>query len=57
MDDAVKLAVEAASGEHLPGAADKIAAHFDELYVASPEGFIPQWRRPSREMLITWETR
>ncbi len=57
MEGAVKLAVESASGESVDGAADTVRAHFDELWAASPEGFIPQWRRPSREMLITWESR
>lgn len=57
VEDAVKLAVEAASGENVPGAPETVRAHFDELFAPSPEGFAPRWRRPSREMLITWETR
>lgn len=56
VDDAVKLAVDAAAGEKVAGAADTIRAHFDELYASSAEGFIPRWPLPSREMLITWET-
>lgn len=56
LEDAVKLAVEVASGSSVAWAEDTIRAHFDELYAASPEGFVPRWRRPSREMLITWET-
>ena len=57
VDDAVKLALNVSSGESLSGAEETIRAHFDELYASSPGGFIPQWRRRSREMLITWETR
>ena len=56
VDDAVKLALNVSSGERLGGAEETIRSHFDELYSPSPEGFIPRWRKPSREMLITWET-
>ncbi|MEP6870426.1 MAG: methyltransferase domain-containing protein [Anaerolineaceae bacterium] len=56
IDDAVKLAVDVAAGNDVPGAAEIIRAHFDELYAPSAEGFIPRWRLPSREMLISWET-
>ena len=56
VDEAVKSAIDAAIGATNPGAEDKIRAHFDELYAPSKEGFVPRWRRPSREMLITWET-
>jgi hypothetical protein len=28
---------------------------FDELFAASPEGFIPRYVTPGREILITWE--
>ena len=56
VEDAVKLAVEVASGSSVARAEDTIRAHFDELYAPSPEGFVPLWRLPSREMLITWET-
>ncbi|MEP7214962.1 MAG: methyltransferase domain-containing protein [Anaerolineaceae bacterium] len=57
VDDAVKLAVEVAAGNEVSGAAEKVRQHFDELYAQSAEGFVPRWRLPSREMLITWETR
>ena len=56
IDEAVRSAVEWAIGATNPGAAEKVRAHFDELYAPSPEGFVPLWRLPSREMLITWET-
>jgi hypothetical protein len=32
-----------------------IEARFEELFEATPEGFIPTWGAPSREVLITWE--
>ncbi|MEO6398870.1 MAG: class I SAM-dependent methyltransferase, partial [Tepidiformaceae bacterium] len=56
VDDAVKLALEAASAQNAPGAEAKIRENFDDLYAPSPEGFVPRWRRPNREMLITWQT-
>ena len=31
-------------------------AHFDELFTPSEAGFVPQWRKEMREVLITWET-
>ena len=33
-----------------------IEANFEKLHEEFGEGFRPLWRRPSREMLITWET-
>ncbi len=33
-----------------------IEANFEKLHEEFAEGFRPLWRRPSREMLITWET-
>ncbi len=56
VDDAVKLALDVASGNDVPGATEKVRAQFDELYAPSPAGFVPRWRLPSREMLITWGT-
>ena len=32
-----------------------IEARFDELFTAGPEGFIPRYVAPGREILITWE--
>jgi hypothetical protein len=32
-----------------------LKARFDELFTAGPEGFIPRYVAPSREILITWE--
>jgi hypothetical protein len=32
-----------------------LEARFDELFTAGPEGFIPRYVAPGREILITWE--
>jgi hypothetical protein len=32
-----------------------LEARFDELFAASPDGFIPRWITPGREILITWQ--
>jgi hypothetical protein len=32
-----------------------LEARFDELFAASPEGFVPRFITPGREVLITWE--
>jgi hypothetical protein len=32
-----------------------LETQFDELFVASPEGFVPRFITPGREILITWE--
>ena len=32
-----------------------LEARFDELFTAGPEGFIPRYVRPGREILITWQ--
>ena len=32
-----------------------LEARFDELFTASPEGFVPRYVTPGREILITWE--
>jgi hypothetical protein len=32
-----------------------LEARFDELFAASPDGFIPRYVTPGREILITWE--
>jgi hypothetical protein len=32
-----------------------LEARFDELFAASPEGFLPRYVAPSREILITWQ--
>ena len=36
-------------------ARNAIEPRFEELYVASPEGYRPLWRKPMREVLVTWE--
>ena len=53
---AVAFALQSANGEALAGAAGVVHAHFDELFSPSPEGFVPRWIPPVREMLITWVT-
>ena len=30
--------------------------HFNELFTPREAGFVPQWRKEMREVLITWET-
>jgi hypothetical protein len=32
-----------------------LEARFDELFAAGPEGFIPRYIAPGREILITWQ--
>ncbi|MBQ10350.1 MAG: hypothetical protein CMJ45_02235 [Planctomyces sp.] len=32
-----------------------IEPRFDDLFDASPEGYQPRWRKPMKEVLITWE--
>jgi hypothetical protein len=32
-----------------------LESRFEELFVASPEGFIPRYVSPGREILITWQ--
>jgi len=32
-----------------------LESRFDELFAASPEGFVPRYITPGREILITWE--
>lgn len=35
---------------------EAVREYFDELFVAEPEGFIPQWLPYVKQVLITWET-
>lgn len=40
-----------------PTAAEtRIRANFGRLFARNETGFLPAWRAPTREMLITWET-
>ena len=32
-----------------------LETRFDELFAAGPDGFIPRWITPGREILITWQ--
>ena len=54
LDDAIAFALRAANAEGLPGAAETVKAHFDQLFSTIPGGFAPAWAPYSREMLITW---
>ena len=37
-------------------ARETISQNFDRLFAFDGEGYRPQWRQPSRELLITWLT-
>jgi hypothetical protein len=34
---------------------DLLETRFDELFATGPDGFIPRWITPGREILITWQ--
>lgn len=53
-ETAVQLALQRGGAEHIEGAAAVVEAHFEELFHASPEGFVPRWIPPVKELLITW---
>jgi SAM-dependent methyltransferase len=53
-EDAIRMAIQRAGAEHLPDAAETVEAHFDELFAAAADGFVPKWTPRTREMLITW---
>jgi hypothetical protein len=53
-EEAIRFAVHRGDAEDIAGAAAIVEAHFDELFTATPEGFVPRWVPPTREMLITW---
>ena len=50
--EAIRYAVERGSAEQIPRAAEIVEAHFDQLFTASPGGFLPAWVPPAREILI-----
>ena len=35
----------------------RLEARFDELFKQTPDGYVPAWIHPGREVLITWEPR
>lgn len=45
-----------AEGEHRERALRSLEERFDQLFAADEEGYRVVWRRPMRELLITWET-
>jgi hypothetical protein len=51
---AIQFAIARGNAERLPGAAQTVEAHFDELFAPVDGGFAPKWTPPTREMLITW---
>ena len=57
-EEAVELAMQGRwlSPEDRPRARDTIAAHFQDLFTQSPEGYRPIWWQDERELLISWET-
>ena len=52
---AVQAALEEVDPSDHPRAAGIIENRFDELFQLRPDGYIPLWREPMKEMLITWE--
>ncbi len=36
-------------------ARNAIEPRFEDLFAASPDGYRPLWRKPMREVLVTWE--
>ena len=52
---AVQAAVEEINPPDHPRAAGIIDSRFDELFRTGPDGYVPLWRGPMKEMLITWE--
>lgn len=58
-EEALQLVLEGRwlQQEDRPRAREVFEQHFDQLFSSGPDGYRPQWREPSRELLITWETR
>ena len=54
---ALQMAVEDIDSSDRPRAARVIENRIDELFRPGPNGYVPLWRGPMKEMLITWETR
>ena len=52
---AVQVAVEEIGPSDRQSAGRIIEARFDEFFRPVPSGYIPTWREPMKEMLITWE--
>ena len=53
---AVQYAIEVAYAASVATAEETVERHFDELFRATPDGFVPTWLPDAREMLITWTT-
>lgn len=51
---AIAFAIARGSAERVPGAAETVAQHFDQLFDTVPDGFVAIWTPLVREMLITW---
>ncbi len=55
---AVQMALQSSwlhPSDHLR-AGGVISTYVDELFRSTPNGYLPLWREPMKEMLITWET-
>ena len=55
---AVQMALQSSwlhESDHLR-AGGVISTYVDELFRSTPNGYLPLWREPMKEMLITWET-
>jgi SAM-dependent methyltransferase len=55
-DEAVTAWVEAMQPRDTGAARAKIEGSFGTLFRETERGFVPTWRPPQREMIITWET-
>jgi SAM-dependent methyltransferase len=56
-DDAVRFALDSLEPRDRSTAETRVREAFPRLFRPGDAGFVPAWRRPSREMLITWEAR
>lgn len=56
-EQSIRLALRRGSAEDTPENRAIVEAHFDSLFETTPEGVVPAWEPPVREMLITWTKR
>jgi hypothetical protein len=57
-EEAIKMVVEdrVIKPDDRERAQSVFETHFNELFTPREAGFVPQWRKEMREVLITWET-
>ena len=57
-EEAIKMVVEdrVIKPDDRERAQSVVETHFNELFTPREAGFVPQWRKEMREVLITWET-